>query len=174
MAESSPYALVLTQRVLRVLIVLNWLMGFGILVLLVSGLLAEGPVFHALGVKPTAGSETLIRGMRMIMVIGIIAVPITNIVLTRLKAIVETVSIGDPFVVENAARLQTIAWAVLSLEVSYLVVGAIAAAASSAGQPLNIGWKFSVTRWLAVLLCFVLARVFEQGARMREDLEGTV
>jgi len=25
-----------------------------------------------------------------------------------------------------------------------------------------------------VLLLFVLARVFEQGARMREDLEGTV
>jgi hypothetical protein len=31
-----------------------------------------------------------------------------------------------------------------------------------------------VTRWLAVLMLVVLARVFEQGARMREDLEGTV
>jgi hypothetical protein len=31
-----------------------------------------------------------------------------------------------------------------------------------------------VTRWLAVLLLFVLARVFEQGTRMREDLAGTV
>jgi hypothetical protein len=37
-----------------------------------------------------------------------------------------------------------------------------------------MNWTFSVTRWIAVLLLFVLARVFEQGARMREDLEGTV
>jgi hypothetical protein len=45
---------------------------------------------------------------------------------------------------------------------------------SSAAVPLNISWGFSLTRWLAVLLLFVLARVFEQGARMREELEGTV
>jgi hypothetical protein len=34
--------------------------------------------------------------------------------------------------------------------------------------------KFNFTRWLGVLLLFVLARVFEQGARMRDELEGTV
>ena len=28
--------------------------------------------------------------------------------------------------------------------------------------------------WLAVLLTFVLARVFAEGARMRDDLQGTV
>jgi hypothetical protein len=31
-----------------------------------------------------------------------------------------------------------------------------------------------VTGWLAVLLLFVLARVFDYGTRMRDDLEGTV
>jgi hypothetical protein len=50
----------------------------------------------------------------------------------------------------------------------------IAATTSSKEQPLDIDWNFSVTPWLAVLLCFVLARVFEEGTRMREDLEGTV
>ena len=39
---------------------------------------------------------------------------------------------------------------------------------------LDLDWNFSLTRWLAVLLLFVLSRVFEQGARMRDDLEGTV
>ena len=34
--------------------------------------------------------------------------------------------------------------------------------------------NLSLMRWLLVLLLFVLARVFESGARMREDLEGTV
>ena len=33
---------------------------------------------------------------------------------------------------------------------------------------------FSINGWLAVLLTFVLARVFAEGALMREDLEGTV
>jgi hypothetical protein len=33
---------------------------------------------------------------------------------------------------------------------------------------------FSINGWLAVLLTFLLARVFAEGALMREDLEGTV
>ena len=37
-----------------------------------------------------------------------------------------------------------------------------------------VTYAIEVTRWLAVLLCFVLARVFESGARMREELAGTV
>jgi len=82
--------------------------------------------------------------------------------------------VGEPFVVENAVRLQKIAWAVLALEVLHLVIVAVAANVSTPQAPLDIGWDFSVTRWLAVLLLFVLARVFETGARMREELEGTV
>jgi len=45
---------------------------------------------------------------------------------------------------------------------------------STASQPLAIHWSFSLTRWLVVLLLFVLARVFDQGTRMREELEATV
>jgi hypothetical protein len=33
---------------------------------------------------------------------------------------------------------------------------------------------FSVDGWLAVLLIFILARVFDAGTRMRADLDGTV
>jgi hypothetical protein len=44
----------------------------------------------------------------------------------------------------------------IGLELTHLAVGAEAAAASSASQPLDLDWSFSVTRWLAVLLLFVL------------------
>jgi hypothetical protein len=54
------------------------------------------------------------------------------------------------------------------------VIGVIAARTRSAVQELDINWSFSITPWLAVLLLFVLARVFEHGARMRAELEGTV
>ncbi len=174
MSRSYPDTLAVSRRVLRALIKLNLLMGFAILALLIASLVAPEPVIRALGARPSADYSALIIGMRLIMVIGICAVPVTHIVLTRLLTIVETVKVGDPFVSENAARLQTIAWAVLTLELMHLVVGAIAASASSDAQPLDIDWNFSVTRWLAVLLLFVLARVFDHGARMREDLEGMV
>ncbi|MES2179684.1 MAG: DUF2975 domain-containing protein [Gemmatimonadota bacterium] len=172
--ESSPDALGLSHRVLRVLIKLNWLLGFLILALLVASLVSSGPVFGALGIAPSENSARLAVGMRLIMVLGIIGVPITNTVLSRLLAIVDTVADGDPFVAENARRLRSIAWAVLGLEVLHLAVVAVAANVSTPKTPIDIRWDFSFTRWLCVLLLFVLARVFEQGARMRDDLEGTV
>lgn len=174
MARRYPDALSLTRKVLRTLIILNPVFGILILALLIASLIDEGIVMKALGVRPVDGAQTLILGMRLIMVVGICSVPIAQVVLIHLKAIVDTVSLGDPFVAENAARLQSIAWAVLGLEVLHLVIGALVAAASSDGQPLDIDWNFSLTRWLAVLLCFVLARVFQQGTRMREELAGTV
>src|SRR5688572_27702683 len=110
MARSYPDALAVSRRVLRALTILNPLLGAAILVLLIASLVAEAPVMGALGARPAAGGSTLFLGMRLIMVIGILSVPLAHVVLTRLNAIVDTVSGGDPFVVGNAARLQTIAW----------------------------------------------------------------
>jgi len=166
--------LALSSRVLRLVTKLNLLMGVLVIALLIASLIAESWVMKALGVPPALFNSTLFIGMRLIMAIGICAVPVVHFVLTRLRMIVETVSTGNPFVAANAARLQAIAWALLALELTHYVVGAVAATVSSAGVPLNISWGFSLTRWLAVLLLFVLARVFEQGARMREELEATV
>ena len=45
----------------------------------------------------------------------------------------------------------------------------MAATINAAGS--NVEWKFSAAGWEAVLLLFVLARVFEEGTRLRHDLE---
>ena len=172
MTKTYPDTLTLSRRVLRVLTKLNLLMGTLVLALLIASLIAESWVMRALGVPP--GNSKLFLGMRLIMVIGICSVPIAHLVLARLLAIVETVKIGNPFVMANAVRLKTIAWAILGLELMHFTVGAIAEGVSTTAAPLNISWGFSLTQWLTVLMLFVLARVFEQGARMREDLEGTV
>ena len=174
MTKSYPDPLTLSRRVLRLLTKLNLLMGALILALLIASLTAESWVIRALGVRPVPGNSMLFLGMRLIMVIGICSVPLAHLVLTRLLAIVETVKVGNPFVMANAVRLKTIAWAILGLEMMHFTVGAIVQGVSTAAAPLNISSGFSLTRWLTVLLLFVLARVFEQGARMREDLEGTV
>jgi hypothetical protein len=162
------------RRLLTALLYLNGFYGLGILALLLASLVVPGPLFHALGVRPAADRETLELGMRSIMVLGSAAVPAAYVVLSRLRAIVDTVREGDPFVAVNARRLQTIAWAYLGLELLHVAVGVVAAGAGSEAQPLDVDWSFSVTPWVAVLLLFVLARVFDHGARMRADLEGTV
>jgi hypothetical protein len=77
-------------------------------------------------------------------------------------------------VAANASRLQSIAWALLALQVLGMVIGGIANAVSTPAHPVDVDAGFSVNGWLAVLLTFVLARVFAKGALMREDLEGTV
>lgn len=174
MSQRYPGALAVSRRLLRTLIFLNLLMGLLILGLLVASLVAEGTVMGALGIPPGAGSGRLILGGRAIMVLGLVAVPLGHIVLTRLEAIAGTVALGDPFVSENAGRLQTIAWTVLALEFLHLAVGAVAYLSSSGPHSLDLGWNLSITRWLALLFCFVLARVFARGTQMRDDLEGTV
>jgi hypothetical protein len=174
MNKSYLDPLAMSRRVLRALTGLNLVMGALILALLIASLIAEAPVMRALGAGAPPGNSMLFLGMRLIAVIGVGAVPVVHFILTRLLAIVETVRAGDPFVMPNAARLQRIAWAVLGLELMHLAVGGIAAAVTTAAAPLDITWGFSLTRWITVLLLFVLARVFEQGAGMREELEGTV
>ena len=52
--------------------------------------------------------------------------------------------------------------------------GGIGKSISSKAFPLHLDAGFSVSGWLAVILTFVLARVFAEGTLMREDLEGTV
>lgn len=172
MAQTSPLSW--SVRALWGVIALNWIVGALICALLVVSLVAEEAVMGALGAGPAEGNAARIAGMRQIAVLGILGVMVTHVVLSRLLRIVATVRDGDPFLAENAGRLRTIAWSVLVLELLHLLVGLVAALASSETAPLDIDWNFSLTRWLSVLLLFVLAQVFEQGARMRDDLQGTV
>ena len=113
-------------------------------------------------------------GMRAIAALGLVAVPLNLAMLKRLLAMVETVRAGDPFVAANADRLQAIAWVLLALQLLSLVIALIGKAVSTPAHPLHLDAGFSTSGWLAVILTFVLARVFAEGALMREDLEGTV
>ena len=170
---SSSAALPIAHVVLRILIVANWLYGAAIATLLVA-MPTRQWIMSALELSPSPEAERLILGLRAIAVVGLAAVPLHYALLKRLLAIVETVRAGDPFVAANASRLQAIAWALLALQVLSLVVGGIAKAVATPAHPLDIDAGFSINGWLAVLLTVLLARVFAEGALMREDLEGTV
>jgi Protein of unknown function (DUF2975) len=170
---SSSAALPIAWVTLRILIVLNWVAGIAIFALLVV-MPNRQWIMGAFHIAPSPDADRLIMGLRAIAVIGLAGIPLNNVVLKRLLAIVETVRVGNPFVVTNASRLQVIARALLGLQLLSLVIGAIAKTVSSPAHPLHLDAGFSIPGWLAVLLTFVLARVFAEGAHMREDLEGTV
>jgi hypothetical protein len=169
---SSSAALPIAYLVLRILIVVNWLMGAAILALLVV-LPNEQWIMSAFKLSPSPEAERLVMGLRAIAVLGLAVIPLNYAVLKRLLAIVETVRGGDPFVAANASRLQAIAWSLLALQLFSLVIGAIGKAVSTPAHPVHLAAGFSINGWLAVLT-FLLARVFAEGTLMREDLEGTV
>jgi hypothetical protein len=157
---------------LRILIVVNWLGGAAILALLVA-MPNEQWIMSAFKLSPSPEAARLVMGLRAIAVLGLAVIPLNHAVLKRLRAMVETVRAGDPFVAANASRLQVIAWLLLALNLLSIVIGAIAKTVSTPAHPLHLNAGFSINGWLVVILTFVLARVFAQGAFMRENVERT-
>lgn len=171
MRSARPRTLEATHVALRILIVGSWLVGVLVLGLLAGLFVAGDWTATALGfeIAPSTRDQVL-WSLRAIGVIGILSIPVNVYILRKILSMVDTVRDGDPFVPTNAERLQAIGWAFLAIQVVQLIIGWIA---ESIPGP-SFESDASLTGWLAVLLIFVLARVFAEGARMREDLAGTV
>lgn len=174
MTRQSSVALPIAFVVLRILIVLNWIFGACIFALLAYTFINEAWTMRALGVSGYPDAQMVMNGMRAIAALGLVAIALNYAILNRLLAMVHTVRAGDPFVAANAYRLQSIAWVLLVLQILSLAIAAIGKGISTPGHPFHLDAGFSVNGWLAVILTFVLARVFAEGALMREDLEGTI
>ena len=173
MSQNYSPALPIAYVLLQILVVLNWLLAAAMLVLVIF-FPTERWILSALDLQPGAEADRVIFGLHVIAGLGLICVPLNHLVLTRLLAMVDSVRRGDPFIRANARRLQLIAWTLLALQIVGLVISGIADSLSRPGHPIDLDAGPSVSGWLAVLLTFVLARVFAEGALMREDLEATI
>ena len=173
MSNQPSAALPIAHLVLRVLIVVNWLFGAALIVLLLV-MPNEQWIMRAFKLAPSPETDRIIVAMQAMAWLGLLSVPLNYGILTRLLAIVGTVRAGDPFLAANAQRLQVIAWLLFAVQVLSVIIGGIARSVSTATRPIDVDAGFSINGWLAVLLTFLLARVFAEGARMRDDLEGTV
>ena len=171
MPRLPAHALTLARPAILVAMLLNLLYGALLLIFFFASFtLADWPA-KRLGYDPATMHAYLPLGLRTVEVLGLVMVGLVFVILRRLLAIVASVRGGDPFVVENAMRLQAIAWCLLVIELLRLTVAGI----GTAVDIHQLGpTGFSVVPWLAILLLFVLAGVFMRGARMRADLEGTV
>ena len=92
----------------------------------------------------------------------------------NLYRIIDSVGEGNSFSPDNARRLNAMAW--ISLVVHALAVPLVILSnnLSHYSERFRVDVGFSFAGVLLALVLFVLARVFREGARMREDLEGTV
>jgi hypothetical protein len=159
---------------LRIMITLVWVFFTCIVALLAYSFLDEGGASKLFLLAGLPQSEQSMSEMRAIAGIGLLAAPINYAILRSVVAMVETVRSGDPFVRENAYRLNAIAWMLLVMEVGNIVLPALEKTMPIFQHTLYLSLTTSVNGWLVVILTFVLARVFAAGASMREDLEGTV
>jgi uncharacterized membrane protein len=92
-------------------------------------------------------------------------------VFNRLRRIFGALTIGDPFQPENVGRLQVVGALLTALELwSYVLPMLLrwALPGSRAHGDINF------TAWFSILVVFVLAEVFREGARLRQDAELTI
>ena len=172
MLHSHPTSLGVSRIVLKLLRMLNLGMGLGLVLAFPASLVFE-PQFVEFFSKrpPSIDPGWLMPTLRVWLVLALPMIGLVHVQLSRLLAVVETVAV-DPFVPENVPRLKTIAWCMLGLELLRLVYGMLAATMNAPGS--RIEWHFSATGWLAVVLLFVLAQVFEAGTRLRDDLDAMI
>lgn len=160
--------------VLRLLVAVNWAAGLLFVGVLVVTFLGGDRLLAGLERNfPDADAAQVLAGIRLIMVICVAAVVPVHAIFAALLRMLATVETGDPFIADNAARLQRIGWALLAVQLLDLAFG-LAVAWTGEEIPVASGWEPSIAGWISVLLVFVLARVFAQGARMRDELAMTV
>jgi hypothetical protein len=155
--------------ILDVAYVVLWLFaiaaGLGILILLLISfdpqILPPAVQVHLDVSAPVSAFELL--GVELY-AIGVI------VIVQRMRRIFGAMTAGDPFHPDNVRRLRIIGLVLALLEIDRYVFAAIGHLLHAKGD----GGGLNVTAWFAVLVIFVLAEVFREGARLRRDAELTI
>ncbi|WP_379548842.1 DUF2975 domain-containing protein [Qipengyuania sp. DSG2-2] len=153
---------------------LNWALGV-MFVLLFAFLAIEPDALPAKIETEFDPQQTgaLVTWLWVSCAVTLATVPLAHVIFTRLRRMIRELQTGDVFSPSSIATLRTIALCMLGISVGDLVFGLTSVKVSEqTGEYL--GWSPSVSIWLVSGLLFILARIFEEGRAMREELEGTV
>ncbi len=123
----------------------------------------------------TAGGEE-VTNRGPVIAVGLMAAAIymggVLVIVAQLRRIFGTLTAGDPFHPDNVARLRMIGLILAGLELGRYAFWGLSSwilPDSSAVEP-----SLSLTAWFSVLVVFVLAEVFREGARLRREAELTI
>lgn len=125
-------------------------------------------------VHPDLNPLTLLPHLLSVFALGILTLGLIWTVMRKLLAIIASVEEGNPFIRANAIRLKAIGWLMVGLQIVGVPLAIAAGKAADMFGESDTGWDFSLNGILAILLVFILAGIFERGAEMREELEGTI
>jgi len=161
-------------------VILQVLLAVGALALVIAlpcVLLFGESILAEVQVEGLAAGATFPAGL----VAAIIGLALATVVLfwfflRHLRRIIDTVGEGDPFVPANAERLTTMAWITLAIQLIALPMAGLVIAVEQVLQETSPSTETEIefSGIVLVLVLFILARVFRVGARMREELEGTI
>ncbi|UUR07859.1 DUF2975 domain-containing protein [Sphingomonas glaciei] len=164
-----------SRWVVSALLILNVLVGVPLLAVLGYSFVAEPKFLETLGrLNPGRDLDLLLLSARWILAIVAPVMLFAHILLRRLQAILQTVRDGEPFAPANAERLRLVAWCLLAIQFCDLGFGFAATTFDTVAGERTSGWSPGITGWVAVLLVFVLARVFREGSRLRDEAELTI
>lgn len=167
--------LLVTRRLLQALLLLNVLVGIPLLMLLAWSFVdAQSFLAAAMQTAVVRDEHAFLAGVRLALATVAPVMIAAHVLLGRLLGVLRSVEAGEPFAAANAARLRTAAWALLAIQLCDLLFGYGAVTADLAAGERVSGWSPGLTGWIAVLLVFVLAEVFREGARLRDEAELTI
>ena len=124
--------------------------------------------------NPGLDPANLLPWLLVVFALGILLMGLIWTIMRRLLAIIDSVEDGNPFLRANAVRLKAIGWLMVAVQIIGLPLAVAAGRAADMFGESDTGVDFSLNGVLAILLVFILAGIFERGAEMREELEGTV
>ncbi len=181
MTDKPNDLLLLAGKVLTILMQIFMAIGAGALLI---GLIAVVFMQDTINAEIVAEFEGSVGALPLLPTLGMMAFAMACVALiflffSKLRAIISTVGEGDPFVPENADRLNIMAWMLLAVQVMAIPLAACALLLAQWAEPMedasfNVDSGFDLTGIIMVVVLFILARVFKHGAAMRDDLEGTV
>jgi hypothetical protein len=123
----------------------------------------------------TAGGEE-IRTRGPVVAGGLLAATLYTggvlVIVDQLRRIFSTLTAGDPFHPDNVVRLRVVGLMLALLELGRYAVWAVSAWLMPGNNQVEP--SLSLTAWFSVLVVFVLAEVFREGARLRREAELTI
>ncbi|MGB5075909.1 MAG: DUF2975 domain-containing protein [Sphingorhabdus sp.] len=125
-------------------------------------------------VRPDIDPGSLLPGLLVVFAMGILALGLLWTMMRKLLTIIGSVEDGNPFIMANALRLRAIGWMMVALQVVGFPLAMAAGEVADMFGESDTGFDFSLNGVLSILLVFILSGIFERGAQMREELEGTV
>ena len=113
------------------------------------------------------------------LVIGAVVIVGALVIVGRLRRLFDSFTSGEPFRRENADHLRVIWVTMLAMEIArYALLAAIGAVIATVGAPAGAEANFNInidlSTWMSIAVLIVLAEVFREGARLKEEQELTI